>query len=1171
MPAEYAARMEVLERRREELTAQRQAVEKRMALREATAAEFSAVALQSCRQKWKTQRSAAIAAQKRNDEFVRSLREAQRQVHNTCVKLQGDQSRSGVLLAQEKACYNRRIEQVYPAWQEQLQRHRVQKLKELEDKKRAVERRRYLAKKSFEKEQTLDDLIRKTRHEVEMAENLEQNELYERELLRTQSTNQAKEVDQGIREVALDARSYLQQQAAKHLEMMPELDEELAEKLSETFSPRNTLRALREGGSSLAFEENQPYEEEKPARQIQVEIPARMNTSTLPYYPDVNQQGPNQAFHYDDVEFQDDYDNEIACEFDDRAAHPNPPRTERRVAQTITNAGNGYTTFKQSANTHQPAFVAQRDQPPATMFRSLDTEPGATASQTASYYGNEQDRTAPSSVPIRNEKHNKTVDVSRERVDILPTLVTGTLETIPEANETVSSGGTSPMISSKPIADNNMADRLNGRESASISGSSAIDCIAQTSPPVQPSSSSISSKVEENWVASSPDTPCTPATPVDGSLQSDEKIKLPDEHQAPEPPINDAQHLSATIVLESKEAFVASPYIADNTPKIPNGIPLQDLHDNIPSEEKADEVPKTNHETSLSTYGNSLIIDDVSTSTSRKTEDSVSMDVALASESLFETKTVSAEAMGANRTIEVAPHASLVDTTEDDQVVEEGPSHDKSREIDLLHGTKACTITDTIDASLSMTTETPALDELAKDAGAIVDNEAPIKVPESPPASIGYTTDFLEPFSPAASTPANAESTENDMLLTSMQSDDFDLSANNNVKGIAEIAETKSSIPPIEGNPHTTSVISVVDSVESHVSAPETPVPEAVLEETNTVSITEKLSPVDRVKALGALISRVEEGATEGDTLGGSTDTGSSNKSKRDLLKMAVGGRKAQIAFFGSDICFELVLDISRDLGPVLFPPKAFEGIMNDQKIRKLHQSNKEKQLDLWKALSGHLKQLVQLKAISSTTLVDLFVTAFLAHDPENQRSQRKLREFLAAMCGGGGSGSRTPSPRKEISLASPPPSPPKQEQRSSSPESTKTADSEDRIRPPPLLQTAFLQRQSPPKPKVFGIASSSFNDRSSGSSDVLASMSAGPMKLSQKLMRGGKMNDYSEFEEEEEVDLQNLIGTKSAFASGSSSMGRGSYQTAKTSPTGKSAAKKAAAEEEEDEFDADF
>uniref|UniRef100_H3GMT8 Uncharacterized protein n=1 Tax=Phytophthora ramorum TaxID=164328 RepID=H3GMT8_PHYRM len=127
-----------------------------------------------------------------------------------------------------------------------------------------------------------------------------------------------------------------------------------------------------------------------------------------------------------------------------------------------------------------------------------------------------------------------------------------------------------------------------------------------------------------------------------------------------------------------------------------------------------------------------------------------------------------------------------------------------------------------------------------------------------------------------------------------------------------------------------------------------------------------------------------------------------------------------------------------------------------------------------------------------------------------------------------------------------------------------KTAEPEGRIGTPALLQTAFLQRQSPPKHKVFGIASSSFKDRSSGSSDVLASMSSGPMTLSQKLMRGGKMNDYSEFEEEEEVDLQNLIGTKSA-------LGRSTYQATKRSPTGKTAAKQAALEEEDDEFDADF
>lgn len=128
-------------------TAQRQAIEKRMALREATAAEFSAVALQSYKQKWKAQRSAAVAAKKRNDELTRSLYETQMQVHDTWSRLQSDQSSSSVLVAQEKARYNRRVEQIYPAWQEQLQRQRVQRLRELEDKKRAVERRRYLAKK----------------------------------------------------------------------------------------------------------------------------------------------------------------------------------------------------------------------------------------------------------------------------------------------------------------------------------------------------------------------------------------------------------------------------------------------------------------------------------------------------------------------------------------------------------------------------------------------------------------------------------------------------------------------------------------------------------------------------------------------------------------------------------------------------------------------------------------------------------------------------------------------------------------------------------------------------------------------------------------------------------------------------------------------------------------
>lgn len=67
-------------------------------------------------------------------------------------------------------------------------------------------------------------------------------------------------------------------------------------------------------------------------------------------------------------------------------------------------------------------------------------------------------------------------------------------------------------------------------------------------------------------------------------------------------------------------------------------------------------------------------------------------------------------------------------------------------------------------------------------------------------------------------------------------------------------------------------------------------------------------------------------------------------------------------------------------------------------------------------------------------------------------------------------------------------------------------------------------------------------------------------------------MRDYSEFEEEEEVDLQNLIGSKSkgtSSAMSASSMG-GSY---KPSPSGSASATQRgrAATKDDNEFDVDF
>ncbi|KAG3024596.1 hypothetical protein PC121_g7294 [Phytophthora cactorum] len=1125
MSAEYAARMEIMQRKREELTAQRQAIEKRMALHEATAAEFSAVALQSCKQKWKAQRNAAIAAKKRNDEFVRSLHEAQKQVHDTWSRLHSDQCGSSALLAQEKARYNRRVEQIFPAWQEQLQRQRVQKLRELEDKKRAVERRRYLAKKSFEKEQTLDDLIRKTRHEVEMAENLEQNELYERDLLRTQSTNQAMEVDQSIREVALEARSILQQQATKHFEAAPELDEDLAERLSETFSPRNTLRALREGNSSLAFEEDQRYEEEKPARQIRVEIPARMNTPTRRYYPEVNERGPKLGYSEDEY-FEDDFVDEM----------PRQLKVPFNSSTTHEHLGSSYDKNVRInlSNRNQPAVVIHNESSWAAAANLVSTG-GHTIQQTASYSEVSrmgQQNPAPPSTLGRSNIREETTSQPRDKVEVLPTLATGKLYPIPEVNEPISSISTVPNRVS--IRDSNI-NNTHDRDSHS-SGVATSSLAPVNTPPT---------KIAENRGASSPIAPVTVATPVDDTLRGRVDLNEPVERQ---------EHTVAPDSLTTEAKSQKPPVISIPDPEraavSPAEVSLQRSKDELCS--KTEDEPNVKSPVD-ETSAFSLSVDSVSTPIQ---PNNTSIPAIAASEDWLETKDTSAEESDTNHHIEIVPRASLKNgpfknnTTDDHELEQDGEC-----KVDSFHD--AIPVRGTIN---DMETSTSDAVEVPAEIQEPPDEKAVARVSKSLPPPISYRLDLLEPFS-AASTPRNAQPAEDDMILSSMQSDDFESLASS----MKPTADINSSVPTNDTLMND-NVDTVVSSVEDHTSPPEPPIPAP--EEVNTASITEKLSPVDRVKALGALISRVEEGANEGDTLGGSTDTGSSYESKRELLKMAVGGRKAQIAFFGSDICFELILDISRDLGPVLFPPKAFEGIMNDQKIRKLHQSNKEKQLDLWKALSGHLKQLAQLKAIPAATLVDLFVTAFLAHDPDNQRSQRKLREFMVTVCGGGDS--KTLNPHKETFSTFKPPSSHRQGQRTPSPEPAKPAEPEDRIGTPQLLQTAFLQRQSPPKPKVFGIASSSFKDRSSGSSDVLMSMSSGPMKLSQKLMRGGKMNDYSEFEEEEEVDLQNLIGTKPMFASGSSALSR-SYQAAKTFPTGRLTGKSGAVEEESDEFDADF
>lgn len=70
--------------------------------------------------------------------------------------------------------------------------------------------------------------------------------------------------------------------------------------------------------------------------------------------------------------------------------------------------------------------------------------------------------------------------------------------------------------------------------------------------------------------------------------------------------------------------------------------------------------------------------------------------------------------------------------------------------------------------------------------------------------------------------------------------------------------------------------------------------------------------------------------------------------------------------------------------------------------------------------------------------------------------------------------------------------------------------------------------------------------------------------------MKGGKLGDYSEFEEEEEVDLQNLIGSRSSRSLGSgAASGRSDPTPAPSSASSRGFS--AAARRDDADFDVDF
>lgn len=125
----------------------RKTIDRKIALREATFAEYGAMTYQSYKAKWKRIHAASVKAVRRNEEFLQFVRETKSKMNAACLQQLQQLSPASKALNEVKRRYELKVDRLRPGWEQKIQQFRMQKLQELDQKKRTVEYRRRLAQK----------------------------------------------------------------------------------------------------------------------------------------------------------------------------------------------------------------------------------------------------------------------------------------------------------------------------------------------------------------------------------------------------------------------------------------------------------------------------------------------------------------------------------------------------------------------------------------------------------------------------------------------------------------------------------------------------------------------------------------------------------------------------------------------------------------------------------------------------------------------------------------------------------------------------------------------------------------------------------------------------------------------------------------------------------------
>ncbi|OQR87785.1 hypothetical protein ACHHYP_08042 [Achlya hypogyna] len=231
MHPDLEAHLADLKARQRNMVARRVALEKKQQMRDATMAEFSVAYTDMLKRKQRQHQQNAVYSKRRNQEFLARLHEYERSL------LDVTKTQASAVLNKAKVAFADKVMEVYPAWQEELQRLKMQQLRQLEQEKHEIEYRRLLAKQSFEKEQGLEALLRQTAHDINLVTSVERNETYERQLFRQQKLKEAMDLEEAIRLRAEEERRRMEEEHFRTLVSPTTNFEQLSLKYAAAMTP----------------------------------------------------------------------------------------------------------------------------------------------------------------------------------------------------------------------------------------------------------------------------------------------------------------------------------------------------------------------------------------------------------------------------------------------------------------------------------------------------------------------------------------------------------------------------------------------------------------------------------------------------------------------------------------------------------------------------------------------------------------------------------------------------------------------------------------------------------------------------------------------------------------------------------------------------------------------